>query len=304
MAKDSKKNPDKIQPKSGASGAPQKTHEKETPMASELNTLAVEETSQVSVIDDLSGGFEEFAGAGMENVTSSDVVIPRLTIIQGLSPQLLKSKPEYIPGASIGDIVDVGMGELFKDGILFLPVMYRKEYLEWAPRDTGKGLVNIHQNGAILDTCSRDEKNRPFLPNGNLISETAQFFGLNLTADRRRCYIGMASSQLKKARKWMTMATAERLKRSNGTEYQAPLFYRSYNLTTAGESNSQGDWSVWNINRGASLPELDIGVSWKELMKDASEFYRLLVAGEVVADTSSLGGEIDNSHIDDAEVAM
>ncbi len=264
------------------------------------NAVVIPDNGVVGMPVDM-GGFEEMAGAGMENVTSSDVIVPRLTIAQGLSPQLSKSKPEFIKGAKIGDILDVGLGECFPDGILFLPVMYRKEYLEWGSRESGKGLVNIHKDPAIMDQCTKDEKtNAMMLPNGNLVQQTAQFIGMNLTAGGRRSFIGMASTQLKRARLWMTMATSERLKRSDGSEYQAPLLYRSYNLTTAEETNAKGTWSVWQINRGPALPDLDIGRDWKEIMRDASEFYRMLVAGEAQTDTSSLHGDV----VEEGEVAL
>lgn len=264
------------------------------------DAVAIVEEKKVALHTEM-GGFEEMAGAGMENVTSSDVIVPRLTIAQGLSPQLSKSKPEFIKSAKIGDILDVGLGEAFPDGILFLPVMYRKEYLEWGSRESGKGLVNIHKDPSIMDKCTRDEKTGAMiLPNGNIVQQTAQFIGMNLTAGGRRSFIGMASTQLKRARLWMTMATAERLKRSDGSEYQAPLLYRSYNLTSAEESNAKGTWSVWQISRGPALPDLDIGRDWKEIMRDASEFYRMLQAGEAQTDTSSLGGDI----VEDGEVAL
>ena len=289
----------------GAIGASQNSHYWRLTVTKEQveNAVAIPENKTVGLIADM-GGFEEMAGAGMESVTSSDVIVPRLTIAQGLSPQLSKSKPEFIKGAKIGDILDVGLGEAFPEGILFLPVMYRKEYLEWGSRESGKGLVNIHKDPSIMDQCTKDEKtNAMMLPNGNLVQQTAQIIGMNLTAGGRRSFIGMASTQLKRARLWMTMATSERLKRSDGSEYQPPLLYRSYYLTTAEESNAKGTWSVWQIARGPALPELDIGRDWKEIMKDASEFYRMLVAGEAQPDTSSLGGDIvDGVH--DGEVAL
>jgi len=232
--------------------------------------------------------FEGFAGAGMENVSASDLLVPRLAILQALSPQLSKKKAEFIEGAEIGDIADLGTGELFKDGILFLPVHYRKDYLEWAPRSTGKGLVNVHHDPAILDRCTRDEKNRPITAEGNLIAETAQFFGLNLSADRRKCFLPMTSSQLKKARKWMTLATGEKLKRGDGSEFVAPLFYRSYHLTTAEESNGDGEWAGWSVARGAALPELEIGVDWRVIKQEAIEFRESLLRGELRADTSGM----------------
>jgi hypothetical protein len=238
--------------------------------------------------------FADYAGAGMENVGVSDLLVPRLAILQALSPQLKKKDASYIEGADLGDIADVGTGEIYKDGVVFLPVHYRKDYLEWAPRSSGKGLVNIHHDPSILDRCQRDEKNRPVLANGNYIAETAQFFGLNLTADRRKCFIPMGSTQLKKARKWMTLATGEKLKRDDGTEFVAPLFYRTYELRSAEESNAEGEWAGWTINRGKSLPELDdlFGCTWRVLRDEAIEFREALLRGEIKADTAGMDGTV------------
>jgi hypothetical protein len=242
--------------------------------------------------------FGAHAGDGLENVTASDMLVPRLTILQGLSPQVKRGKAEYIEGAQEGDICDVGTGELFKGGVLFLPVYYRKDYLEWAPRSSGGGLVNIHSDPSILDECTRNEKKQPILPNGNLIAETAQFFGFNLsTPDRRRCFIPMASTQLKKARKWITLATSEKLKRSDGSEYTPPLFFRTYDLTTANEENAQGSWSGWVINRGPALPELAIGVNWQQLGQDALSFREVLASGDMKGDVSTLQTESQNEEV-------
>ncbi len=233
-------------------------------------------------------GFEEFAGAGLENVGSSDILIPRLAILQSLSPQLNKKKAEYIDGSEIGSIVDVGTGEIFPEGVVFLPVLYRKEYLEWAPRASGQGLVKVHDSADILAQAPRNDRNQNVLPNGNYVAETAQWFGLNLTADRRKCFIPMASTQLKKSRKWMTLATSERLKRPDGSEFAAPLFYRSYKLTTGMESNSQGEWASWAISRHLTLPELGdaLGVDWRSVKEEAVEFAKALSAGTVKADNA------------------
>lgn len=259
-------------------------------------------TSLASPNDDF---FGQFAGAGLENVNSTDMLIPRLTIIQALSPQLQRKKAEFIEGSEIGDIVDVSTGELFKDGLLFVPVYYRKDWLEWAPRASGEGLVNIHHDPAIMDKTTRNERKQPVLENGNIISETAQFFGFNLTAGRRRCFIPLSSTQLKKAKKWITLATSEKLRRADGSEYVAPLFFRSYSLTTAEESNNQGDWAGWNIARGPSLPEmanmpeLDLGVSWDQIGREAVEFRDSLIAGQMQGDMRDLS---QDPSADDNEV--
>lgn len=236
--------------------------------------------------------FGSMAGEGLENVGAKDVLIPRLTIAQALSPQLNRKKAEYIEGAEIGDILDVGTGELFKEGIIFLPVLYRKDYLEWAPRDTGKGLQGVHSDPAILDQCTLNDKKKPVLPNGNLIVETAQFFGLNITAGRQMSFIPMASTSLKVARRWNTMASGEKLQRGDGSEFTPPLFYRSYRLSTAEESNNEGEWANWKIERGLTLVELaaELNLNAGELLAACKKFKDDLLEGAVNADTSGMDG--------------
>jgi hypothetical protein len=256
------------------------------------NLPATREEAGALATADRDDFFGAQAGAGFENVTAADMIVPRLTILQALSPQLKKGKPEYIEGAEEGDIVDVGTGDLFKGPILFLPVYYRKDYLEWAPRNSGKGLVEIHSDAAILDQTTKNERGQPCLSNGNYIAETAQFFGFNLsTPDRRRCFIPMTSTQLKKARKLITLATSEKLKRGDGTEYTPPLFYRAYELGTAHETNSQGEWKGWVVNRGPALPELDLGVNWQQIAGDCLDFRTLLAEGQASGDVASMAEE-------------
>lgn len=246
----------------------------------------------VAVADDF---FQQNAGAGLDNVTAADMLVPRLTILQGLSPQLKRNNSAYIEGAKVGDICDVGTGMVFPGPILFLPVYYRKDYLEWAPRESGGGLVQIHSDPAILDQTTRNERKQPVLPNGNIIAETAQFYGFNLSAGGQMCFLPMSSTQLKKARKWITLAASEKLRRKDGSEYVAPLFYRAYELGTADESNAQGEWVGWTVNRGPALPEMDFdGKPWQNVAQEAADFRLSVMAGEARGDISDMNSDIHN----------
>lgn len=255
-------------------------------------------SQEIAVADDF---FQQQAGAGLDNVTASDMLVPRLTLLQSLSPQLKKKDSAYIDGAEIGDICDVGTGQLFKSSIMFLPVYYRKDYLEWAPRQSGGGLVQIHSDPSVLDQTQRNDRNQPILPNGNLIAETAQFYGFNLSADRQMCFLPMASTQLKKARKWITLAAGEKLKRADGSEFTAPLFYRAYELGSAEESNAQGEWAGWTVNRGPALPEMDFGgTPWQTIAKQAAEFRLQIMAGDAKGDVSDMNSDIAGNGEGDA----
>ena len=247
--------------------------------------------------------FQANAGAGLDNVTASDMLVPRLTILQSLSPQLKKRDSAYIEGAEVGDICDVGTGQIFKE-LLFLPVYYRKDYIEWAPRASGGGLVAVHTDSAILDQTTRNDKKQPILPNGNLIAETAQFYGFNLSAGRQMCFLPMASTQLKKARKWITLAASEKLRRSDGSEFTAPLFYRTYQLGVAEESNAQGEWAAWTVERGPALPEMDFdGTPWQQVAQQAADFRLQIMAGDARGDVSDMNSDIaGNSNSDNEEM--
>jgi hypothetical protein len=234
--------------------------------------------------------FSSVAGEGFENVKSTDLVIPRITILQALSPQVQPKKPEYIQGAVVGDICDVGTQELFEAPLIFLPVYYVKQWLEWAPRSSGKGLVKIHDDSSVIEECSLNEKKQPILPNGNYIAETAQFFGLNLSAGGRRCFLPMASTQLKKSRRWLTLATSEKVERADGTSFTPPLFYRTYSLSTVDESNAEGSWAGWKIERGERLQ--DFTPNWRPIFDEAMAFRESLKKGEARGDLAA-----DEDHV-------
>lgn len=237
------------------------------------------ELESLSSFEEASSGM----GTGRENVGASDLIIPRLTIIQSNSPQVVKSKPEYNENANVGMIWDVGLEEGWEGPLVFLPCHYVKQWLEWAPRNSGKGLINIHDTPEILEQCERDEKNKPVLSNGNYIAETAQFYGFNVTANFRRTFLPMTSTQLKKARRLLTLSSTEVVERGDGSNFTPPLFYRQYVLTTVPESNAEGDWMGWKVERGDPMTDLP---DWETLMGEIKSFREALTSGEMRGDLS------------------
>jgi hypothetical protein len=227
---------------------------------------------------------------GYENVKPGDLIVPRYTILQGLSPQVTKGKPEYDADARVGQIYNVGLQEVVGDEMLFLPAYYAKQFLEWAPRSSGKGLVAVHDSAEIMDQTTRDSNNRPTLGNGNYIAETAQFFGFDITEGTpRKIFIPMASTQLKKARRLLTLAMSEEYVRDDGTTRTPPIYYRVYKLTTVPESNQEGSWVGWKIERDKALRELD---NWQRLAEDAKRFREMLTAGKFKGDMAGIEGEV------------
>ena len=220
---------------------------------------------------------------GFENVSAKDLLIPRITILQKMSPQIEKGRPEYITGAEYGDFCDTGTGEIFKE-LVVVPCFFAMTYLEWAPRNTGKGLVMNHgTDGSIMAQTKPDEKRRMTLPNGNYVAETATWYCLNLSANRRRSFIPLTATGLKHSRRWMTLLTSERVQTPAG-ERQPPLWYRAWNVTTIDEQNAEGSWKSWKFTPGDPINALDPS---KTILREAKEFFEQardgLVKGDVAA---------------------
>src|SRR5258708_1117042 len=108
-------------------------------------STAISTLTETSILPQLSDELNELmggVGTGFENVRQQDVLIPRLTILQGLSPQVIPSKSAYDKEARVGDIYDTGMNQIFKS-VHILPLHFIVQWLEWAPRSSTKGLIAI-----------------------------------------------------------------------------------------------------------------------------------------------------------------
>ncbi len=235
-------------------------------------------TEPSSVPADFISGMDGM-GTGFENVTARDLLIPRLTVLQGLSPQVVRSKPEYDAEAKVGDIYDVALAQRFEE-VHILPIHYIVQWLEWAPRSSNKGLVRIHDVCPPADYYSVNEKGQMITKSGNTIQETGQLYILNLSANARPSFIPFASTQLKKARKLLTFATNEKII-VNGKEATPPLFYRTYKCTSIPESNNEGDWMGWKITPDVPVTEL---TEWQARFNAVKSFRHSVLSGEVRAD--------------------
>ena len=72
--------------------------------------------------------FSQDAGAGLENVTPEDLIIPQLKIAQKTNKEVDENDGAYIPGVQIGDIMNNITGEFYggDEGITVVPVAYKR----------------------------------------------------------------------------------------------------------------------------------------------------------------------------------
>ena len=204
-----------------------------------------------------STAFQEDAGSGLENMTAEDFTIPRLKILQALSPEVNKIDGKYIENAASGDIVNPVTKELYTEesgGCLVLPVGYKRMFLEWQPRETGGGLVHQHLDASILSKTTKDKTGADILENGNYIQTSATHYVLLIDGDSfQQVMITMAGTQLKKSRTWNSVMASVKVKSSDGRIFTPPTYSHKYKLTTVAESNDRGTWFGWNIELVGAL---------------------------------------------------
>lgn len=246
------------------------------------DVATTEETkTAVALTDDLAALVAEDAGAGQSDMTASDLAIPRVGIIQSLSPQRQSVKPEYIEGCIEGQIFENVSKTLLDgaEGILVVPVKYNKTYLEWLP-DRG-GLARNHgQDATAYNTADVGEKGQHITPEGNEVIETAEYFVFIINEEDGSyspAVLSMAKSAFKHAKRWNSMINQLKVQTKDGP-VDAPMFYQAYKLTTVPESNDAGQWFRWEIESYKPITEFPGGV---ETYKAARSF-RQSVANNAV----------------------
>lgn len=217
--------------------------------------------------DQLPAFLQQSDNRGNENMSHDDMTIPRIQMIQDLSPQHKKSKDEYIEGAEPGMVFNTVTGELYGDSVAVVPVLFRKEHVIWKDRDHGGGF-----RGAFA-TPSEAKEALLALEDAQLcdIVETAQHFVLVVDMDSdidndpsyTEAVVSMSKSQMGPSRKWNAqIQTAGNARFSN-----------IYDLKAITAQNAAGqDYYNWKPSRIRFVTE--------PLYRAAEKLYDAVASGE------------------------
>lgn len=205
-------------------------------------------------------------GRGAENVTTDDLVIPRIELVQDLSPCRRKSDPNYIEGCEEGMLYNNLTRELYGTSCLVVPVYYRKEFLVWKDRDSGGGFRGAYQSQAMAQEAINDMEDADLLG----IAETAQHFVVLVhpeTGRTEEAVISMSRSKLKISRKWNSLI------RMNGGD----SFSRVYRISAVGEKNNKNQ-DFFNLS------VVTAGFPSEEVYNKCEKLYDAIVSGAVDVD--------------------
>jgi hypothetical protein len=170
---------------------------------------------------------------GNEGVKVEDMTVPRLSIIQDLSPQHKKGKSEYIDGATPKMIFNTVTNELYDEEVFVVPVLFRKEYVIWKDIDSGGGFRGAFGSMEEAVEAREELDDRDQCE----IVDTAQHFVLILDPISQpdepvfsTAVISMSKSQMKVSRKW----------NSQIHEQGGDRWVRIYNLRVVDDKNAAG----------------------------------------------------------------
>jgi len=207
------------------------------------------------------------AGKGLENITSEDITIPRLSIIQANSPQRKKKDEKYIENADEGDIFNTVTSQVYKEPLTVIPCAYRKTYVEWIPREKGGGFVaayDIRPSDTTTDPATR----KSFLKNGNQLVDTAEHFVIIKKDDDsfESAVLTMTSSNLTVSRKWNTLLKMKKIN-VKGQMIDPPSFMYEFLLSTIEATNDQGTWQKYKIEEIGQIDKKHLFIAAETLSK-------------------------------------
>ena len=228
--------------------------------------IAVNEEKTVALFSEERPDFIGAGGRGSEGVTTDDMSLPRLSIIQDLSPQRKKSEDAYIDGAEEGMLFNTASNTLFPDGnVTVIPCFFRAEHVVWKDRTKGGGF-----GGAFKDeSAAQDWIDNQEDADDYAISYTHQHFCIMVYPDHTEetphledVVISMSRSQLKPSRKWNTQ-----VQQSPGDR-----FSRAYRLSVVSDRSPKGDFYNWSVKQ--------LGYVSEPLFKKAEMTYEAVKAGQ------------------------
>jgi hypothetical protein len=231
--------------------------------APKASSTAVAVTKRPSYMPALRAGTQR----GSEEVDASDLIIPRLEVAQGLSPQLDADKEEvYVEGLKKGDLFNSVTHTIYPKPTLFVPVMYKKDYLIWKLRKFGGGF-----RGAF---ATRDDaKNILAAMEDSVqceIMDTPQQFGIVQRADGKwdEIVISMPRTKAKVSRRLNSAIKMSDI----GDRWE-----QTHNVFSVTEKNARGDYY--------NLAFTSAGFTTEAPYKMAEQMYKDLSTGRAKAST-------------------
>lgn len=126
--------------------------------------VAVSKGNQVAVAAAVPDFMKQYAGQGTEHLDQQDVEIPRLQLLQSLSPQVQDG--DHKAGHFYHTIAEEALGNELK----IVPLFVTKRYLLWRPRHEGGGILARADDGKHWSPPNAEFKVKPYKDNSKQVT--------------------------------------------------------------------------------------------------------------------------------------
>ena len=221
-------------------------------MSKEL--AVVNDDSELLVLDEGDEG-----GSGIENVTGSDQLVPRLQIAAGTSKQVMKGHEKHIAGLQVGEIFNTVSKEIIGDAAKVIPVWYSKNRIlfdkDWkiecsSPNGIDGGKVSPECSGCEYSQWASGKDGVGFA-----CTEFRNFAVILLDADGMPTLasVSFKSTSSGMAKTWVNMIDARKAKTAEGKVVKLPMYLGYYTLTPSPKDGKKGVFYVWAVNNAGGI---------------------------------------------------
>lgn len=190
---------------------------------------------------------QERVGQGSENVTTSDLALPRLKLLQALSPEVTKSSAQYIQGAEPGFIMNSLNGNLH-NSLFVINLHYDRKTVVWKKRKFGAGMFGTFETESEALMALEEKKEivdqYDIIDNPThlvmMLSDTGEPKGIAL--------LDMPGTKAKVSRKWNSLI-AEQEEAGN------PRFGCVWELGVNDASSPNGPYYNYDVNFVVVAPD-------------------------------------------------
>ena len=198
---------------------------------------------------------------GLENMRPSDLLVPRLILLQGLSPRVVEGS--NVAGQIINSITEMVWVKKDEE-VIFIPIYHFLEWIRWGDRETGEGIQerSLDPEGTLAQMAMRQIKHSTSTGISVFtVTEYHNFVSLFPMIDAQfAVVISCAKTNVKKGRKLLGLA------RYRG---RYPLYAGQYTIKAVIETNRAGQkYYTYEFNNA--------GWTDREIYRDVQKLYTII----------------------------
>lgn len=205
-------------------------------------STAVEKHTPAGVPAKMLDQFREAAGAGLESLTTADLQMPRLKLLQEISPELdEENQDKFIDGAEAGQFLNTVTGDLYGE-LEIIPCAIRRTAVVFTKRDLGGGWV-----GEFDSLEDAEDVVNPQIHEAQETVNIPVLFRVPGTEDFSKAMLNFTRSGLSFARTFASRLMS--LKVGEGAErFTPPIFSTIWTLGSVSVKSKKGKYKTYDVS--------------------------------------------------------